>query len=119
MITPKCVLFFTRDPDKGMGGWMVKPGGGDYGWTALLLALISINRGFYFSLTQGASSRLAENEEITRGHLRGPVRRQAPVLNQNVCSQAVSTHNTDKKPCHYNITSVMLTRRLDANKGVI
>lgn len=48
------VLFFTRDPDKRDGGWMVEPGGGDYGWTALLLALISINRGFYFSLTQGA-----------------------------------------------------------------
>ncbi len=82
---------------------MLEPGGGDYGWMALLLALISINRGFYFSLTQGASSRLAENEEITRGHLRGPVRCQAPVLNQNVCYQAVSTpcdyHNTDKKPC--------------------
>lgn len=40
-----------RDPDKRV---VVEPGGGDRGWASLLLALISINRGFYFSLTQGA-----------------------------------------------------------------
>jgi len=94
---------------------MVEPGGGDCGWTALLLALISINRGFYFSLNQGAF--LAAERRMRKLHRGGPVRRQAPVLNQD-SAQAVSTPNTDKKLA-YNITAVTLTHRLDVNKGVI